>query len=56
VSSVVAANFEKTRGGRREGLSQWRGDRGCYRGKALGDRWVVYWDQLRRGKMADSVA
>ena len=43
-------------GGRREGLSHWRGDCGCYRGKALGDRWAVYWDQLRRGKMADGVA
>jgi hypothetical protein len=43
-------------GGRREGLSHWRGDRGCYRGKALGYRRVVYCDQLRRGKMADGVA
>jgi hypothetical protein len=32
------------------------GDRGCYRGKTLGDRWDVYCDQLRRGKMADDVA
>jgi hypothetical protein len=33
-------------GGRREGLSHWRGDRGCYRGKAFCNRRVVYCDQL----------
>jgi hypothetical protein len=33
-------------GGRREGLSHWRGDCGCYRVKALGNRRVVYCDQL----------
>jgi hypothetical protein len=43
-------------GGRREGLNHWRGDRGCYRGKALGNRRAVYCDQLRRDKMADGVA
>jgi hypothetical protein len=43
-------------GDRREGLSHWRGDRGCYRGKALGNRRAVYYDQLRRGKMANGVA
>jgi hypothetical protein len=43
-------------GGRREGPSHLRGNCGCYRGKALGNRRVVYCDQLRRGKMAGSVA
>jgi hypothetical protein len=42
-------------GGRREKYTG-AGDRGCHHGKALGDRWAVYCDQLRRGKMADGVA
>jgi hypothetical protein len=43
-------------GGRREVKCTGAGDHGCHHGKALGDRWAVYCDQLRCGKMADGVA
>jgi hypothetical protein len=43
-------------GGRREEKCTGAGDRGCHRGQALGDRWAIYCDQLRCGKMADGVA
>jgi hypothetical protein len=49
-------NWRWRGGGRRRESSLARAIGGNHRGKALGNRKTVCGDQLRRGKMADSVA